>query len=510
MGKINENSVKDATRFEEADPNPEYLIKSISEQGYSLETSLADLMDNSVSANANKIEILVQTNLEPFVLFVADNGDGMDESSLKKNMHFPSTSSELSRATKDLGRFGLGMKTASFAQTRCFTVISRKKDSTKYNARTWDVNYLKNGGWKIIINNENEIGGLLEQYQELSSSYLSPFEDFFPNTIIVWQGLYKFDYLDEKDRVSALQREINEITSEHLSVVFHRFLEKPVNPLQIRVNNIKVPAFNPFPTKYGDFRSIEYKLKDFHKDSIKIEGFVLPSRSIDETKQGTSYWTTRNRSLTDMEGIYIYRSDRLIRFGDWSGIIKKSPRMQLARLKVEVGNNVDHLLHLNVAKSQITIPHDLKKAFLRYISILKDEAEKEYYNRGLRCVSGNKKKEKVNLFVREATNKGIILKVNDEFPLLAQVFDKLDNVHQLKLKAVLQMINSSVNKIRHVHEEKHYGSSNDNTFSIVELGAIVDSLILGGVSSEQIRENIIPGLGYSYSSIPEEIKNKIK
>lgn len=495
--------------LEDATPNPEFLIKSIAEQGYSLETSLADLMDNSVSANANQIEILVQTNSEPFVLFLADNGDGMDEASLKKNMHFPSTSPELSRHARDLGRFGLGMKTASFAQTRCFTVLSRKKGDKKYCGRTWDVKYLKDEGWKIIVNSDEEIAALLDQYKELSTSHLNAFEKYEPNTIVVWRGLYKFDYLDEENRVTSLQREINEITSEHLSVVFHRFLERKENPLEIRVNNIRVPAFNPFPTKYGDFRSIEYKLKNFRDDTIKIEGFVLPSRSIDETKQGLSDWTTKNRSLTDMEGIYIYRSDRLIRFGDWNGIIKKSPRMQLARLRVEVGNNVDHLLHLNVAKSQITIPHDLKQAFLRYISVLKEEAEKEYYNRGVRTFAGGKKKERSSLFVREATNKGLLLKINDEFPLLADVFSKLDKKHQTKLRAVMQMVNSSMNKIRHVHEEKSFGVQEDH-LNANELLDIVESLLAGGISAEQIKESIIPSLGISYDSIPDEIKKKIK
>jgi hypothetical protein len=113
---------------EVAEPNPEFLIKSIAEQGYSLESSLADLMDNSVSANANKIEVLIKMEQEPFTLFLADNGNGMDEETLKASMQFPSNSPEKERNVSDLGRFGLGMKTASFSQTRCFTVLSKKRE----------------------------------------------------------------------------------------------------------------------------------------------------------------------------------------------------------------------------------------------------------------------------------------------------------------------------------------------------------------------------------------------
>ena len=118
-------------KFEDASPNPEHLIKSIAEQGYSLETSLADLMDNSISANSNKIEVLIDTDSEPFKLFLADNGEGMSEDELSANMQFPSNSPDDKRLKSDLGRFGLGMKTASFSQTRKFTVLSKKNGEKK-------------------------------------------------------------------------------------------------------------------------------------------------------------------------------------------------------------------------------------------------------------------------------------------------------------------------------------------------------------------------------------------
>ena len=88
-------------QFETANPNPEFLIKSIAEQGYSLETALADLIDNSISASADKIEILIHTNDEPFTLYLADNGSGIDEQTLKKSMEFPSGSSEGKRKEKN-------------------------------------------------------------------------------------------------------------------------------------------------------------------------------------------------------------------------------------------------------------------------------------------------------------------------------------------------------------------------------------------------------------------------
>ena len=166
--------------YEDASPNPEYLIKSIAEQGYSLETALADLIDNSISALANKIEVLTDvSSKECLKMFIVDNGNGMTEKELIQNLQFPSSSVEKKRKETDLGRFGLGLKTASFAQTRKFTVISRKKGEV-YNARTWDVDYLKRTGkWRVIVNTDSEIDEYLKEYRSCSDNYQKQFFVFY-------------------------------------------------------------------------------------------------------------------------------------------------------------------------------------------------------------------------------------------------------------------------------------------------------------------------------------------
>ena len=156
--------------YEDAIPKPSDLIASIAEQGYSLHAALADLIDNSISANASKIEILVSTEEPPFKIFIADNGDGMTESELSSAMKLPSQSPLLGRKKSDLGRFGLGMKTASFSQTRKFAVYSRQSISDNFKARTWDLGILENGDWKIKINSDAEITTVVSKYQKISNS----------------------------------------------------------------------------------------------------------------------------------------------------------------------------------------------------------------------------------------------------------------------------------------------------------------------------------------------------
>jgi hypothetical protein len=496
------------SNFELANPNPEFLIKSIAEQGYSLETALADLMDNSITANATRIEVLTKVDSEPFILFIADNGDGMDEASLKKNMQFPSKSPEDTRDISDLGRFGLGLKTASFSQTRIFTVLSRKKGSDKFFGLTWDVNHLKKSGkWEMILNSEEEISNIIEQYSSISKEHLNNSSEFIPNTIVVWKGLYKFEnYVNEKNKQDALKEEITNTTSEYLSIVFHKFMERQNNRLQIRINNTIVNPFNPFPVENSNLRALEPLQKEFGNDFVKIQGFVLPNTSI---KDDSNTWTPKNKSLMDMEGLYIYRADRLILFGGWNGLIKKMPRLQLGRLKIDIGNKVDHLFHLNVAKSQINIPHDLKNAFLRAIVDLKTEAQKEYFNHGLKSFKQRPTEYSSELFYKTATNKGVLLRINDEFPLLKSLKSSLNSNQKAELNFILKMSSNLINKVRQVDNIQITGDAEKDGISTVEIVKSIKELLTLGLSKEQIKKDILPNLGIK-TNIPLEISNLLK
>lgn len=489
----------DSQNFELANPNPEFLIKSIAEQGYSLETALADLMDNSITANASRIEVLTKIDEEPFTLFLSDNGDGMSKETLKKNMQFPSKSPEDLRESNDLGRFGLGLKTASFSQTRVFTVLSRKKGNDFFSGITWDVNHLKDTGrWEIIINTEKEISDIIKQYNNISNSLLNSSKEFKPNTIIVWRGLYKFEnFLDVKKKQDALKEEITNTTSEYLSIVFHKFLERETSRLEIRINNTLVKPFNPFPkpNDKNNIRALSPLHSTFGDDIIKIQGFVLPNKSIKETKENSNPWTPQNKSLMDMEGLYIYRADRLILFGGWNGLIKKMPRLQLGRLKIDIGNKVDHLFHLNVAKSQINIPHDLKNSFLRAIVDLKSEAQKEYFNHGLKTFTQRPTEHSSELFYKTATNKGVLLRINDEFPLLKSLKSSLSNKQKAELNFILKMSSNLINKVRQVDNVQLTGNVENDGISIDEIVKSIIELLKLGMSKEQIKKDILPNLG---------------
>lgn len=500
--------------YEEANPNPEYLIKSIAEQGYSLETALADLIDNSISANSDKIEILTDfSDSNQINLFITDNGDGMSSSELTASMKFPSSSVDHKREKSDLGRFGLGLKTASFSQTRRFTVIS-KKNKGEFSARTWDVSYLKKvAKWRIIVNTKDEIFRLLERYSACSQNFANQFESYEPSTLVIWQGLFKYqNFIDSHNRNEALINQLNKETREYLGIVFHRFMQRQNNPLKIRINNWLVDYFDPFPIdKRNDLRSLGVFERVFKEDVFKVEPFVLPVSAIkDEKKHGG--WVTPNRHLMDLEGLYIYRGNRVIYFGGWNGLIKRQANLKLGRLKVDVGNINDDVLQLNVAKSKISIPYELNRGFLEKVIQLKEEAKKEYFNHGIRDVSSSKNEGKEALFNKVMTSKkGAILELNLNYPGIKTFYEGLDSKQRKQFKIIMHLINVSSNRMLNKHEDAQIvGSEEADKIPLDLLINYIKQLQEEGFDKEKIKELAFSHLGFKDTNLPTELSRLLK
>lgn len=492
-------------QFEEVIPNPEMFIKSIAEQGYTLETALADLMDNSISADADKIEILSEQKDGKITVYISDNGIGMNETQLAANMRFPSNSMESARDKNDLGRFGLGMKTASFSQTRKFTVVSRETGTTQFAARTWDVQYLKETGkWRIKINTVEQIESIIENYNYSSENHHKEFKDFIPNTIIKWEGLYKFDnYLKPENQFKHFKEQLNKVTFEYLGIVFHSFMERSGKPLQIRINNKRIDPFNPFLSRSKELpRSLGVREMHFNKDVLKMEAFVLPVGACDEESE----WSTPNNNLLDLEGLYIYRGDRIIFFGGWNNIIKKEARLKLARLKIQVGNLNDDKLQLNVSKSKISIPYELKNGVLRYIVELRNEAKKEYNNRGVRKKSKSISKTSSDLLSRTVTTKGAIYEINKNFPLLKVIQQDLKDSHKKSFDLFLRAVNLLLNKQRHSDKDFITVIDEQDKKKTINIESAVKELLNSGMNSEEVFNLLLKDLGYSESNLTESLK----
>jgi hypothetical protein len=483
-----------------ARPNPEYLIKSISEQGYSLETALADLIDNSITAEAKRIDIITFEKDGEYSLLIADDGNGMSYNDLEKSMMFPSSDMDIDRTKKDLGRFGLGLKTASFSQTRRFTVISKLKqeDKSLFNGLTWDVDKLNSEtGWIIFREPEKEIININELFFKQSRNHLENSEEFLNsyNTLIYWDNMRKFSLKESYSQQL-------ELVKEYLGIVFHQFIEK--KKIVIRFNGEIITQFNPFPSEGGGLLMDESQYLE-NVNGFKMRGFVVNP----DFKENIKLWNTKNKSLFDLEGVYIYRNERLIFFGGWNGLRKRSSKLKLARLKIDFENTNDTFFLLNVDKSKVSIPFSAKRIVVDYVEKLESLATKQYYNR---TIDGNNfnKTSKIDLVIRGNNNKGRCLEFNKDFPLLKDLDETMNEVQKSKLKIILRMIQVSVNKITETHEDKNIITIDNDKSDLTkeDIKRIILSFKNLNWNINEIEKVIIQNMGFEKSELIKQLINE--
>jgi hypothetical protein len=476
-------------------PPPVFFIKSISEQGYSLSTAIADLVDNSIAAGASRIELIMDTNLIPLRFFIADDGCGMSGDELTANMRFPSADLDERRGANDLGRFGLGMKTGSFSQSRRFTLVSSKTGES-YQGRTWDVEYLKETrDWTLLIDDESATNQYLKDYEKLSSGFHARSNSFRVKTLIIWDTLYKLERLKKE---SEINDELEELRS-HLGLVFHRFLQS--GKIQIRLNNSLIDGFDPFPINTSGVQLVSENYWHTSDSFIRFQGIILPKRAVIEAKNQPSFWTAPGRTLDEMQGMYVYRNERLISYGGWLRTIPKSVWLQFGRIKIDISNISDSEFHLNVAKSSLRLPFGLRRAMAEMVSYVASQAAKEYRERMASKIIRNKVVQKgLALIVRENTSAGPILRINHDFEIYRQLANQLNTEQKDMLVIITSLLEDRLNQV---------WKGDTNVSSVIEtelddtrklqMAKLANYYKESGYSKEEIREF----LSESFSKNPE-------
>lgn len=387
-------------------PSAPILIESIRSIGYSFETAIADLIDNSISAKATKIDILSIPNEKPYII-IFDNGNGMDKKELEEAMRLGSKNPNDVRAENDLGRFGLGLKSASLSQCRSLTVVS-KKDG-KLSAFSWNLDYvIERNSWSILEYSEDEIIQL--------------------ENIDLFNGVEKGTYvlLKEFDKIQASTLEINKTITEkmnstidHLALVFHRYLDDGV---EIYVNNRKIEAIDPFLTKNKATQAKRTQEIKIGESIITVKPYILPhynKLSEDDLKK-----VGGKEDLRKNQGFYIYRNKRLIIWGTWFRLSRQDELSKLARVMVEIPNSLDEVWGIDIKKSTANIPDIIKKNLYSCIEESIFTSKEVYRYRGRK----ENNSEKYNyVWDRIKTRDGYEYKINRELPqiqLLSKNFDK--------------------------------------------------------------------------------------
>jgi Histidine kinase-, DNA gyrase B-, and HSP90-like ATPase len=361
--------------FGSVPPHPSALAESLGALGYSLEAAVADLIDNSIAAGASQVDASFEWNDgKPFAR-ILDDGLGMGAAELVEAMRFGGTGPLAARRSDDLGRYGLGLKTASFSQCRRLTVGSRR-DGIVSIAR-WDCDFLAAGGsWDLLRGaapgSEDRVGGI----ESIEGS----------GTLVLWEVLRTGAESSLPRFTEALER-----VERHLAMVFHRYIDGDQRRVAIRLNGHVVKGWDPFVVAHpATMPQRPARLRDASGD-VDVRGYVLPHRdrfrNADEHEAagGPDGWVAQ-------QGFYVYRAGRLILAGGWLGLggsreWLRDEASQLARIRVDILNTADRAWRIDVRKATARPPAALRDALIRIAVDVRRAAREVYAHRGVRAPS---------------------------------------------------------------------------------------------------------------------------
>ena len=294
-------------RTERAEPRASLLIESMRDVGYSLETALADIIDNSITANAKSVRIFADTSAKHPSLAIIDDGNGMSEAELIRAMQLGSRSPLEIRKGNDLGRFGLGLKTASFSQCRRLTVVTTKSGVT--SCARWNLDHVaKCDDWILEI--PSDLADV-PRLKELGTQ----------GTLVAWQNLDRLVDGSEEGKQQLVVK-LDE-AMEHLSLVFHRFLagEKGLKRLKISLNDRDLEPFDPFHSNHPATNPGIVETLRLAGHQVTIQPFTLPHHQKVTPSEWEKY--AGAAGYVKNQGFYVYRGKRLIIYGTWFGLARQ-------------------------------------------------------------------------------------------------------------------------------------------------------------------------------------------
>lgn len=402
---------------EVVDPNIRNFVKSLRDIGYSFEIAVADIIDNSISARAKNIEIAINP-LPELSLELFDDGTGMDENELKEAMRLATKNPYDKRDSKDLGRFGLGLKTASFSQCKILTVVSKKNGVV--NARQWDLDFISDvNEWRLITPSGDYINrfSLIEKLNYCESG-----------TLVIWNKIDRYNKNVISNKIIELRK--------HISLVFHRYLEKKpgYEKLSIMINNIKIEPFDPFNVLHPATQQIPDEKITNYGQKILVQPFILPHHS-KITKEDYDYYATAEGYIKS-QGFYLYRQNRLLIYGTWWGLHRATDAHKLVRIKIDIDSDQDELWGIDIKKSRAEPSSEIKKELKRIIKKITVKGSRPYTGRGKRITD----KTVTRFWDLVSCDGKIRFVLNDDNPVLKQILEELDANQILLLNKYLKCI----------------------------------------------------------------------
>ncbi len=448
-------------------PNVGNFVKSLRDIGYTFEIAVADLIDNCITAQASTIKIY--TVPEPNLVFgLLDDGIGMSKAELIEAMRLASKDPDEQRDHYDLGRFGLGLKTASFSQCRKLTVLSKNNGNT--SIAQWDLDYITaKNSWLLKYPNINEVYNM---------PLLDDFIQSKKGTLVIWEKLDRY----EKDTFSVTIDKLR----KHISLVFHRFLEGSIKnkKVKIYINNDNLLAFNPFNLNnpYTQELAVE-KIKQFNY-TINIQPFILPHHSKVSQQEYERYAT--EDGYTKSQGFYLYRENRLLIYGTWWGLHRIKDAHKLVRIKIDISNKQDFYWGIDIKKSTANPCQEIKGDLKRIINQITEKGSRPYTGRGKKI----KDTTTTRFWNLVPCQDGIRFSINEDHPLLKKLRLDLSSEQNELLKMYLSAIQSylPLEAIQAQLQENPHEIKQETTFSDEELLKIIEKIKESGISDSYYEE----------------------
>ena len=419
-----------------APPRAAAMLESLRGLGYTTAAALADVIDNSVSAGATDVEVKLAWaghHGKQSHVSVLDDGRGMSDAELESAMRLGDKSPLDARSAGDLGRFGMGLKTASFSQCRRLTVASVKDGAA--SCLRWDLDALASnptGGWLMF---EGPAPG--------SEALLDPLAARPSGTLVLWEVLDRivttgFDVDDFNELADAVEA--------HLAMVFHRLIEGPRPKFRLTLNGAAVRPWDPFLTGHPakSYSSPVAKIPTASGE-IAAQGHVLPHKDMlspaefDEAA-GPAGWTAQ-------QGFYVYRNERLLVAGGWLGLGQGRPwnreeSHRLARIRLDIPNTADADWKIDIRKSTARPPVAQRARLTQIAEDARARARKVFAFRGA-PTTGSGKAPIEQAWRVEHLKSGTRYKVDEAHPAIAAVLETAGSMAPL-IRAMLRVIEETV------------------------------------------------------------------
>lgn len=416
--------------FKEIPPRAAAVLHSLRAIGYDLPTAIADVVDNSLAAGASRVRVNLRFDAGNSHIRIEDNGAGMTALQLEDAMRLGTTHPGAERAATDHGRFGLGLKTASFGQCKRLTVRTLRAGGDS-ETRSWDLDHveqqdswaLRTGAWDGA--SEARLGTV-------------PGES---GTIVLWE---KLDRVLEKPDLSGahadFDRKILE-TRDHLSMVFHRLIDATSGPVTIEVNGVKLEGWDPLFSKHKLTRQRPDARLALGGSVIQISPYIIPPESLLSPEEARR--AAGPHGLLAHQGFYLYRNRRLLVTGGWLGLARRDPQCSLARIRLDVDNRLDELLRIDVRKARARIPDQIREQVQKIVEKTRTTAIEAWRGHAVSRAAPAPQKEIVSLWLMDAAGVKPRLRINPGHPSVEALRSRTGEASKA-FDALLLLIGNSV------------------------------------------------------------------